>query len=260
MYVLSLAATISHVPLAVIAWRHRTHPVVSALFYYAVFICASTVPMKILRTFDLHYQNPIINKAYFLLYWIFEPISDLLDFFIGYRLFLYFCDSAGIRRFTALLSRIIVLTLVVSLALLFSGGVIASHRALWWSAILAAKASTQVALCALVLILVILKSSLGLAGGGASMRVALGLGIVASSSLIGWTLTIFAPHFATIGRTTMFGAIQILGVMSGSILWCLGAYTLESEEIVITDKKANLMGSPEQLYDAATLLAEIIAR
>jgi hypothetical protein len=259
-FLLSLVNSISHVPLAVITWRYRTHPVVSALFYYAVFICASTVPMKILRMLDWYCQSPTVYKAYFLLYWIFEPISDLLVFFIGYRLFFYLCDSAGLRRFTFLLSRVIVLTVVVSLVLLLSGGAFASHRALWWSVILTAKGSVLAALCALVLVLIMLKNSLGLAGGDALMRVALGLGIVAGLSLISWALTVFGPRFTTMGHYALLGDLEVLGVMIGAIFWCFAAHTLEAEERVSADKKPSMTGSPEQLYDAASLLAEIITR
>lgn len=257
LYLLGLAGSILYGVLAVLTWRRRSHPVVAALFYYAGFTCALDVPLKLLYWF---FQHPAAYKAYYYIYWTLEPLSDLLALFVGYQFICHFCDSAMLRRFALGLFGFIAFT-TTGLLLLFLASPSGPHLTLKAWHLFVMECCLHLALCAIVLVLVVFRNSLGLSAEPPMMLIALGLGIMAASSLISSTLIVFVPHAYRVGNFAVLGCIEMVGAQAGIALWCFALLKLRpAEDAALAPQWPALALPLNRLDTECDLLMEIMKR
>jgi hypothetical protein len=212
------------------------------------------IPLKVLFWY---YQHPTAYKAYFYLYWIYEPVTDLLTLFIGYRLICHLCDSAALQRFALWLFSLITF-LTITAVLLFLSSPFGPHITIKARHVFITECCLHVALCAMVLVLVIYRKSLGGAAERPMMLIALGLGIMAASSLISSASIVFAPRVYQAGNFAVLGCIEAIGALSGLIMWCFAALRLQPA----ADASAwpNFAQSLSRLDTESNFLIEIMKR
>ena len=256
LYLLSTAGTVGYWFLALVTWRRRSHPVLAALFYYAIFSCIMDVPLKSLFWF---YRHPAAYKAYFYLYWICEPVSDLLCLFIGYRLLCHLWDSGIVRDFALWLFSFMAFS-TTGLLLLFLSSPFGPHLTIKTRHLFIAECCLHLAMCVMILVLGIFRKSLGLWTEKPMRMIALGLAIMASSSLISSTLIVFIPHPYRVANFPLLGCIEAFGVLSAVAIWCLALFKTPPAEAVPTTMRRNLVLSLNSLHTAGDLLLEITRR
>jgi len=252
---LGVSGIIAHLLLVLVTWRHRKNAVFSGLFYYAAFQCASSFPMELLVR---HSQHPTAFKIYFFLYWLSEPVSDFLLLFIGYQLLVHLCDSMGQRRVAVWLLQISAIIVVLLTLWLMFGSFLSPYISPRYGKLLIAKCCLGLAQCALVLVLVVFKRSFGASPERPMILITLGLGVEAACTLISTTLFTFWPYSSRVGKFSLFGAIEAMGVITAAIIWFLTVLKMPESAIVIERPDFSL--SLNRLNSASTLLAEIMKR
>lgn len=256
LYLLSTAGIVGYWVLALFTWRRSSHPVWASLFYYAIFTCVMDVPLKTLFWF---YRHPAAYKAYFYLYWIYEPVSDLLCLFIGYRLLCYLWDSGIVRRFALCLFSLMAFS-TTGLLLLFLSSPFGPQLTIKTRHLFIAECCLHLAMCVMILVLGIFRKSLGLWTENPMRLIALGLGVMASSSLISSTLIVFVPHTYQVAHFALLGCIEAFGALSGVTIWCFALFKTHPAEAAPTTTRRNLVLSLNSLNIAGELLLEITRR
>ena len=258
LYLLATAATVGDWVVALFTWRRRFHPVWASVFYYALFNCVMEVPLQSLFWFSRH---PAAYRAYFYLYWIYEPVSDLLCLFIGYRLLHHLWDSGVVRRFALWLFSLMAFG-TTGLLLLFLSTPFAPHSTLKSivKPLFIAECCLDLALCVMVLVLGIFRKSLGFWTEKPMRLIALGLGIMASSSLISSTLIVFFPHHFRVANFNVLGCVEAIGTTIGLAVWCFALFKTPPAEAVPTTMQRNLVLSLNNLETTGYLLQEIAKR
>jgi hypothetical protein len=257
LYSLSAIGTMLYAALAVLTWQRRCHPVALAMFYCAIFTCVMALPLKFLFWFQHH---PGAYKAYFYIYWIYEPITDVLDLWIGYRLICWLCNSAALRRIALRLFATITFVTIASL-LFFISSSLNPHPVLKSRYLFIMDCSLHLALCTMVLTLVISRKSFGPSGDRPVMQIALALGIISASALISSTLVAFMPHVAHVGHFPLLGCIGPMGSVAGAVIWCFAIAMLDPPEArKCSFQPATLILSRNSLNTAGELLMEIVRR
>ena len=257
LYLLGTTGTVGLWVVALLTWRRRSHPVLASLFYYAIFTGVMDVPLKVLFWF---YRHPAAVWAYFYVYCIYEPVSDLLGFFIGYRLLCHLWDSGVVRRFALWLFSLMAFS-TTGLLLFILSSPFGPHLTLKARGrpLLIGECCLHLAMCVMVLVLGIFRKSLGFWTEKPMRLIALGLGVMASSSLMSSTLLVFFPNHVV--SFPVLGCVETIGTLSALAIWCFAVFkTQPAEAAVPTTMQRNLVLSLNNLETTGYLLQEIARR
>ena len=259
LYLLGIPAFVGVWVIARFTWRRRSHPVLASLFYYAIFDCVMSVPLRVLFWF---YRHPAAAWAYFYVYWIQDLVNDLLLLFIGYRLLCHLCESGVVRRFALWLFSLMSFA-TTGLLLLFLSTPFAPRSTLKSiiKPLLIAECCLNLAMCVMVLVMGIFRKSLGLWTEKPMRLIAIGLGVMASSGLICSTLIVFVPHIHQVANFPVLGCVGVFGTVSAVAIWCFALFkTQPAESAVPTTMQRNLVLSLNNLETTGYLLQEITRR